>query len=269
MSHRRGGFTLMELMVVIAIIAILCALLFPALSGAMRKARQVACMNSIKQVSLWRAMYTSDSGRLLSFSNHIDFAGEWASKLTEYSKEQRSLFCPTAPDRKPHPPTGDRMGTADRAWVRATVAPRIVYASSYGYNAWLYSDSDLFRDRYFEGRHKEGGFQSEDGIPYPAMTPAFVDANWVDLSPEVSDSRYEDLYNGFPYWVRPGNQMARCLLARHGNVNRAPKALPRGTPMPGAISIVYADAHVDLVKLEHLWRQYWTKDWVSLSEPPR
>jgi len=57
---RRRGFTLIELLVVIAIIAILAAILFPVFAQAREKARQTACINNVKQLSLAMLQYAQD-----------------------------------------------------------------------------------------------------------------------------------------------------------------------------------------------------------------
>ena len=57
----RRGFTLIALLVVIAIIAILASILFPVFARAREKARQTSCMSNMKQLALAFEMYSQDN----------------------------------------------------------------------------------------------------------------------------------------------------------------------------------------------------------------
>jgi len=66
-----AGFTLVELLVVIALIAILAALLLPTLSRGKEKARSAACMSNLKQLQVCWQMYTSDNNDSVPPNNSV------------------------------------------------------------------------------------------------------------------------------------------------------------------------------------------------------
>ena len=61
-AKRPAAFTLIEMLVVIAIIGILAALLLPALTAAREKARRTSCINNLNQFSKALEMYCADFG---------------------------------------------------------------------------------------------------------------------------------------------------------------------------------------------------------------
>ena len=57
---RQTAFTLIETLVVIAIIAILAAILFPVFARARENGRRAACQSNVKQILLGMMQYTQD-----------------------------------------------------------------------------------------------------------------------------------------------------------------------------------------------------------------
>jgi len=93
----RRGFTLTELLVVMAIITILASLLFPALSGARRKASQIQCLNNARQLNLALQMYAGDAGGY--YPARRPRTNAWFVTLMPYYKDPHILKCPS--DRGP------------------------------------------------------------------------------------------------------------------------------------------------------------------------
>jgi prepilin-type N-terminal cleavage/methylation domain-containing protein len=96
LSGWRRAFTLLELLVMIAIIAILAALIFPVLSRAKMKAQRVACLNNLRQLSYGCKMYADDSSGQLVSSWPL---GDGTTPVNPYS------WCPGWASTQPEDPT--------------------------------------------------------------------------------------------------------------------------------------------------------------------
>ncbi|MCH8275899.1 MAG: prepilin-type N-terminal cleavage/methylation domain-containing protein, partial [Armatimonadetes bacterium] len=102
---KRQAFTLIELMIVVAIIAVLVAMLLPSLGRARKQAMQVRCMAQLKGVSLAILYYVNDSSNgngHLPYLTHDGPGAYWGAQILPYVKIKRSkagsrfgfLVCP-------------------------------------------------------------------------------------------------------------------------------------------------------------------------------
>jgi prepilin-type N-terminal cleavage/methylation domain-containing protein len=76
-APERKAFTLIELLTVIAVLAVLMALLFPVLRGALALARRAVCQNHLRQIAMAWDMYLDDNSQRFLQGNRVnhDFAG--------------------------------------------------------------------------------------------------------------------------------------------------------------------------------------------------
>ena len=90
MLSRRGGFTLIETLVVVAVIALLIALILPAVQSAREAARRAQCLNNLKQLALAMQQYHDVAGTFPPGKKGCCW-GTWLLFILP-QMEQQSLF---------------------------------------------------------------------------------------------------------------------------------------------------------------------------------
>jgi prepilin-type N-terminal cleavage/methylation domain-containing protein/prepilin-type processing-associated H-X9-DG protein len=159
MSARPGrrGFTLVELLVVIAVIAILAALLLPALSMAKLSAQQTSCLNNLKELGLSVKMYLND------FKGYPPRGGsgpQWPAELYPFYNNTNILACPS--ERALYITLLGNTAGGNYPGYQADDSP-----NSYIMNGW----NDVF-PKDWSGGGETGGvcLMTESQMPWPSLT---------------------------------------------------------------------------------------------------
>lgn len=140
----RRAFTLIELLVVISIIALLIAVLLPALKQARDTARSVTCLSGIRQIGMGFLLYTHDyHGRYPIADVGLDRVGSnwdnWAFLISDYLADNRDVYrCPLYDGPASNQRQYMTNGTEENAYYGA-------YAENGGYGIHTLNESQVVR----------------------------------------------------------------------------------------------------------------------------
>lgn len=228
------GFTIIELLVVVAVIALLIALLMPSLKSARDLARRTVCASNTRQLYQCQLSYLSDSqGTMFAYWWHPSAGNRiWIRQLQPYIQQADLLICPSTAN----PPGTTRIGQARLTWVEARHGEVTPWdRSSYGYNTWLCPDNRYIPDA--------DSYTSLMQIREPSRVPLLGDAVWRDLIAGTLKVFPSDLNDPYSVTTAAMDHAAWWCTDRHDRVT----------------NVSFMDGSSRSIDLPQLWSLQWHK----------
>jgi len=246
------GFTVVELLVVLAIIVLLVAILLPSMKEAKMATRRAVCLSQTHQIHLaWSDYLNSNFNILFDYTLQQPSATRkiWTGTLSPYITDAGAdaLICPETENPPGLEGTGNigingvRMGNAKLAWVERRGGYHGVEPfdrASYTYNVNMCP-----RCRYGQAEDRNITLSS---IKQANLVPILGDGIWREAHPgEPGDVKMYpfDLHDPKAGSNGSWDLVWRYATNRHGILT----------------NLVYADGHSESVFIEELWKQKWHK----------
>lgn len=118
----RSGFTFIELLVAIGIIAVLMGLLLVVIGRVRNSANATACLSNLRQITTGLRAYANDNGN--RFPDPEGAGTSWESTIQSYAPNPKVFLCPS--DQEVGPATGSSYDWRDTALAETTLAGRLV-----------------------------------------------------------------------------------------------------------------------------------------------
>ncbi|OGV50555.1 MAG: hypothetical protein A2017_20475 [Lentisphaerae bacterium GWF2_44_16] len=168
------NFTLVELLITISIIAILAALLLPALKKATDSGRETSCKGNLRQIIVLQASYTNDFNDYLPISLAVAFSpnNPWSAFYNlDYVSNTKIYDCPSDKTRTPSSTTWPGNGHYyNYSWHKG---------NNQGYFWWFcygyYSDGSLMQIplKIFNIKKPQFDLVATDGETHMHSTPFY------------------------------------------------------------------------------------------------
>jgi len=290
--NHRGGFTLVELLVVIGIIGLLVGILLPALNRARRSARNVQCQSNIRQLVLGELQYFADNrykfapyyngnGTPASPPGNNMFQIEWMQQVSRPKTWDKVRLCPEAQQENPaFPSTGNQAGAAFYYWGPGGRAmqyfddtwkpgdPPKQLSGSYGYNGYLLRTHPSGNDGTLGGNGQAGDLARLWVPPFKksAEIPTIFDSAWPTAWPkDITFAQSLGLTEGTAAQAVPASIYAPAGAGAMDIANNWKRVVVARHRM--TINVGFFDGHVANVDLPELWNLPWhgpssgTKAW--------
>jgi len=194
----RRGFTLVEMLVVLAIIGILAAILLPVFNSAREGARRASCASNLKQLSLGFQMYTRDTNGFyppITPWRGSSWCSLWADRIYPYVRSEQVFECPNAEGgefKAGCPPEFNDPGQNPGLTQDGRLAR---FHGSYTVNAFSGGIDHVITDGVDHGGLTEYPKQVMHEVRYrrPSSTILLLDGRNEFMSPSVQKPPYEGI----------------------------------------------------------------------------